>query len=94
MSIIKTGTHLIINNMRCYNPVFCFLILMYSCGELSPETKREIKQTGKEIAKQVTATAEHLDFTHAYIGYEAMPDSSDIRMYWKDDKGNILGSCV
>lgn len=78
--------------MRSYNPVLCFLILMYSCGDLSPETKREIKQTGKEIAKQVTATAEHLDITHAYIGYEVKADSGLIRMYWKDDRGNILGS--
>jgi uncharacterized protein YigE (DUF2233 family) len=70
----------------------CFLITLFSCNQLSPETKKQIKQSGKEIAKQVTATAEHLDFEHDYIGYEAKPDSGEIRMYWKDDKGVILSS--
>ncbi len=72
--------------------LFCFLISLFSCNQLSPETKKQIKQTGKEIAKQVTATSEHLDITHAYIGYEVKADSGQIRMYWKDDSGNILGS--
>ena len=65
---------------------------LFSCNNLSPETKKQIKKTGKEIAKQVTATVEHLDIAHDYIGYEANPDSGQIRMYWKDDAGNVLGS--
>ncbi len=69
-----------------------FIAVLISCTNLSPETKKQIKKTGKEIAKQVTATMEHLDMQHDYIGYEAKPDSSQIRMYWKDDAGNILGS--
>jgi uncharacterized protein YigE (DUF2233 family) len=78
--------------MRHYLYAFCFLIILLSCNNLSPENKKQIKKTGKEITKQVTATVEHLDLTHDYIGFEAKPDSGQIRMYWKDDKGNILGS--
>jgi len=78
--------------MRHYLFAFCFLIALQACNNLSPEQKKQIKKTGKDIAKQVTATAEHLDMAHDYIGYGATPDSSEIRMYWKDDDGNILGS--
>jgi len=68
------------------------LVSLSSCNNLSPDQKKQIKKTGKEIAKQVTATVEHLDMEHDYISYEANPDSGAIRMYWKDDLGNILGS--
>jgi uncharacterized protein YigE (DUF2233 family) len=78
--------------MRNYLYTFYFLIALQACNNLSPETKKQIKKTGKEIAKQVTATVEHLDMAHDYIGYEANPDSGQIRMYWKDDAGSILGS--
>lgn len=71
---------------------FCLLIALQACDNLPPETKKQIKKTGKEIAKQVTATVEHLDMAHDYISYEAISDSGEIRMYWKDDKGNIIGS--
>jgi uncharacterized protein YigE (DUF2233 family) len=78
--------------MRNYISVLFCIIILLSCNNLSPETKKQIKKTGKEITKQVAATVEHLDMEHDYIGYEANPDSSEIRMYWKDNKGNILGS--
>ena len=71
---------------------FLFIALLLSCDNLSPQQKKQIKKTGKEIAKQVTATVEHLDMQHDYIGYEANPDSGLIKMYWKDDAGNILGN--
>jgi uncharacterized protein YigE (DUF2233 family) len=73
------------------NKILCIIIL-FSCNNLSPEQKKQIKKTGKEIAKQVNATVEHLDMQHDYIGYEAKPDSGLIKMYWKDDAGNIFGS--
>ena len=69
-----------------------FTLFCYSCNNISPETKKEIKETGKEITKQAAATVEHFDLSHAYIGFEANPDSGEIRMYWKDEQGNILGS--
>lgn len=78
--------------MLHYLYAFCFSIALLACNNISPETKKKIKKTGKEIAKQVTATVEHLDMAHDYISFEANPDSSQIRMYWKDDAGNILGS--
>lgn len=71
---------------------FILIALQFSCNNLSPKTKKQIKETSKEIAKQITATAEHVDFAHDYIGYEAHPDSGQIRMYWKDADGKILGS--
>jgi membrane protein insertase Oxa1/YidC/SpoIIIJ len=37
--------------------------------------KKQIKETGAAIAKQVKATAEHLDMVHDYIGFEAHPNS-------------------
>jgi uncharacterized protein YigE (DUF2233 family) len=78
--------------MRHYLPVFICAIILCSCDNLSPETKKQIKKTGKEITKQVAATIEHLDMEHDYIGYEANPDSGQIRLYWKDDQENIIGS--
>lgn len=78
--------------MRHYLSAFICTIILLSCNNLSPDQKKQIKKTGKEIAKQVTATVEHLDMQHDYIGYEANPDSSEIRMYWKDGNNNILGS--
>jgi uncharacterized protein YigE (DUF2233 family) len=72
--------------------VFCFTMLLLSCNNISSNTKKQIKETGAVIAKQVKATAEHLDMVHDYIGYEVNPNSSQIRMYWKDDKGNVLGN--
>ena len=78
--------------MRHYLSTLYFITVLLSCNNLSPETKKQIKKTGKEIAKQITATTEHLDLNHDYIGYEVNPDSAEIRMYWKDDAGNILGS--
>jgi uncharacterized protein YigE (DUF2233 family) len=68
--------------------IILFLGLTASCNQLSPETKKEIKQAGKQIA----ATVEHFDPNNAYIGFEAKQDELQIRMYWKDAKGNILGS--
>ena len=76
--------------MRYYILALFFLMSLFSCNNLSPETKKQIKKTGKEIAKQVTATVDHLDMAHDYIGYEVNPDSAEIRMYWKDDAGNIF----
>jgi uncharacterized protein YigE (DUF2233 family) len=67
------------------------LLSLFSCN-LSPDTKKQIEKTGREVIKQVKATVDHIDGTHDYIGFEAKPDSSNIRMYWKDDKGTILGS--
>jgi uncharacterized protein YigE (DUF2233 family) len=74
------------------SPIILLLGLVASCTQLSPKTKKEIKEAGKEIAKQITAAAEHVDFKHEYIGFEAQPDSGEIRMYWKGADGNILGS--
>ncbi len=71
---------------------FILIALHFSCNNISPKTKKEIKEAGKEIAKQITATAEHVDFKHDYIGFEAHPDSGNIRMYWKDSAGNLLSS--
>lgn len=73
-------------------PLCIFVISLFACNNLSQETKKEIKRTGKEITKQVTATFEHLDMEHDYIGYEAIPGNGEIRMYWKDEQGNIFGS--
>jgi uncharacterized protein YigE (DUF2233 family) len=78
--------------MRLYFYTCCCMVLLLSCNNLSPQTEKDIKSAGKEIAKQLTATAEHLDLTHSYISYTANPDSGQIRMYWKDDEQNILGS--
>lgn len=78
--------------MRHYVYGFCFLILLYSCDNISPETEKKIKKEGKKIIKQVKATVDHLDMDHDYIGFESNSDSDEIRTYWKDDKGNILGS--
>lgn len=78
--------------MRQYIYAFCFSLALLSCNNLSPETGKQIKNEGRKIIKQVKATVDHLDLTHAYIGYEANPDSGEIRMYWKDASGNILGS--
>jgi uncharacterized protein YigE (DUF2233 family) len=68
--------------------IFSFL----NCNNLSPETKKQIEKSGREVVKQVKATVDHIDLVHDYTGFEAKPGSSDIRMYWKDDKGTILGS--
>ncbi len=78
--------------MRYYLYAFSFLIASLSCNNLSTETEKQIKKEGKKIIKQVKSTVDHLDATQDYIGFEAKPDSGEIRMYWKDDKGNILGS--
>jgi uncharacterized protein YigE (DUF2233 family) len=78
--------------MLHYLSALCLIITLLSCNNLSPETEKQIKKESKEIIKQVKATVEHLDMAHDYIGYEAKPDSGQIRMYWKDDAGNILGS--
>jgi uncharacterized protein YigE (DUF2233 family) len=84
--------HTKFNRMLHYRAVLSFLILLLSCNDISQKTEKQIKKTGKEIAKQVKATVEHMDAAHAYIGFEARKDSCEIRMYWKDDKGVILGS--
>jgi uncharacterized protein YigE (DUF2233 family) len=81
-----------IKNMRNHLPALCFMLALISCNNLSPETEKQIKKEGKKIIKQVKATVDHIDLAHDYIGFEAKPDSGEIRMYWKDDKGNILGS--
>ncbi len=78
--------------MRLYCYTFCFILLLNSCNNISSDTKKQIKEAGAAIAKQVKATAEHLDMVHDYIGFEAQADSGQIRLYWKDDKGNILGN--
>jgi uncharacterized protein YigE (DUF2233 family) len=67
------------------------IISLLSCN-LSPDTKKQIEKTGREVVRQVKATVDHIDGIHDYIGFEAKPDSSSIRMYWKDDRGAILGS--
>jgi uncharacterized protein YigE (DUF2233 family) len=77
--------------LRFFICCYCALAVC-SCNNFSPKTNKQIKETGKEIAKQITATAEHVDFTHDYIGYEAHPDSGQIHMYWKDDSGIVLSS--
>jgi hypothetical protein len=69
-----------------------FLLMSLLSCNLSPETKKQLEKTGKEVVKQVKATVDHIDGVHDYIGFEAKPDSSNIRMYWKDDKGALLGS--
>jgi uncharacterized protein YigE (DUF2233 family) len=66
------------------------LISLFSCNP-SPGTKKQIEKTGKEVVKQAKATLEHIDLAHDYISFESKPGST-IRMYWKDDKGTILGS--
>jgi uncharacterized protein YigE (DUF2233 family) len=78
--------------MGQYFYTFCFIMLLISCNNISPQTEKQIKKAGAAIAKQVKATAEHLDMVHDYIGFEANPDSGQIHMCWKDDNGNILGS--
>ncbi len=78
--------------MRLYWFTFYFTTLLISCNNISPQTEKEIKNAGKEIAKQAAATIEHFDLAHSYISYEAKPDSGEIRIYWKDDNGKILGS--
>ncbi len=78
--------------MRHHLFFLCFISTLFSCNNLSPQTEKQIKSAGKEIAKQAAATIEHLDLVHDYISYEAKPDSGQIRMYWKDDNGNVLGS--
>jgi uncharacterized protein YigE (DUF2233 family) len=78
--------------MRQVSYFFVFFTTLHSCTGLSPETKKQLKNSGKEMAKQISATAAHIDFTHDYIGYEAKPDSSEIRLYWKDNNGTVLGS--
>ena len=78
--------------MRHYLSAICFITILISCNNLSNETKQQIKKTGKQITKQVVATVEHVDMAHDYISYEVKPDSGQIRMYWKNDNGDILGS--
>jgi uncharacterized protein YigE (DUF2233 family) len=76
-----------------YSLLFGLLIISQAgCNNLLPETKKKIEKQGKEVIKQVKATIDHIDLVHDYIGFEAKPDSTDIRMYWKDDKGSTLGS--
>lgn len=78
--------------MRYWLYPFILIVFTFSCKNISTKTKKEIKDAGKEVAKQITATAGHIDFAHEYIGYEAHPDSGEIHMYWKGADGNILGS--
>ncbi len=78
--------------MLHYLAVLFFLIVLLSCNDVSQKTEKQIEKAGKEIVKQVEAAAEHMDGSHTYIGFEAGKDSCEIRMYWKDDKGVILGS--
>jgi uncharacterized protein YigE (DUF2233 family) len=70
---------------------YILFISLLGCNNLSPDTKKQIEKKGREVAKQVKATVEHIDGVHDYIGFEAIPGSS-IRMCWKDDKGAVLGS--
>lgn len=77
--------------MSKYSLLYFFTIVLFACGNLSPETKQQLKK-GKELAKQVKATVEHLDLKNDYITYEAQPDSGSIRMYWKGNNGQPLGS--
>jgi uncharacterized protein YigE (DUF2233 family) len=67
------------------------LISLLSCNNLSPDTKKQIEKTGREVVKQAKATVDHFDGIHDYIGFEARQGHS-IRMYWKHDNGTILGS--
>jgi uncharacterized protein YigE (DUF2233 family) len=80
------------NFMVHYLSACCLLICFISCNNVSEQTKKQIKQTGKEIAKQIEAAIEHTDLVHDYISFEAKKDSCAISMYWKNDKGIILGS--
>ncbi len=80
------------NRQPIFISILCIICVLCSCDYISTSTKKQIKKTGKEIAKQVSATIEHADGVHDYIGFEANKDSCEIRMYWKDDNGNILGS--
>jgi uncharacterized protein YigE (DUF2233 family) len=83
--------HLQLSPMAKYLLFGYCIIGLLACNNLSPETKKQIAK-GKELAKQVKATVEHIDLKQDYIGYEAHPDSGSIRMYWKDGNGSILGS--
>lgn len=77
--------------LRC--PALPFLFALFlSCNDATQKTEKQIEKAGKEIAKQVEAAAEHIAGSHAFVGFEAKKDSCEIRMYWKDDKGSILGS--
>lgn len=67
--------------------LFCQL----SCDQLTSQEKKQIKKTGKKIAKQIKATTDHFDASHGYIGFEAT-DASKIKMFWKDDKDIQLNS--
>lgn len=78
--------------MRHKTGIILLMAVFISCNNFPPETKKEIKETGKEIAKQITAAAAHVDFKHDYVGFEARSGSGEIRMYWKNNQGNILGS--
>lgn len=78
--------------MLRYPALLFFLLLLLSCNDAAQKTEKQIEKAGKEIAKQVEASVEQIAGSHAFVGFEAKKDSCEIRMYWKDDKGAILGS--
>ncbi len=77
--------------MKIATTLFFVSIIMLSCDSVSPSAQKQIEKTGKEIAKQVKATTDHFDTRYTYIGFEATPETK-IKMFWKDDRGALLGS--
>ncbi len=72
--------------------VLLALSVTNSCKEMDEATKTQLKKDGKKLAKQVSGALNNIQAKELYIAYEAPKDSTEIKMYWKDDAGNILGS--
>jgi uncharacterized protein YigE (DUF2233 family) len=70
----------------------CALLSQVACQEMDEATKKQIKKEGKKLAKQVGGALNNIQATEKFISYEAMNGVTEIKLYWKDDAGNILGS--
>jgi uncharacterized protein YigE (DUF2233 family) len=78
---------------KYFSIYFFLLILLFSaCKEIDESTKKQIKKEGKKLAKQVGGALNNIQATERFISFEALKNQTEIKMYWKDEAGNILGS--
>jgi uncharacterized protein YigE (DUF2233 family) len=78
-------------NCRIVYLIACLLIIS-ACDRIDEATKKQLKKEGKKVAKQVAVAAQHFDGKHTFVAFEAKQNTQRIKMFWKDNNGNILGS--
>jgi uncharacterized protein YigE (DUF2233 family) len=81
-------------NVLFFVSIFLFAAcnLKNGSNQISEKDKQQIEKEVKKIGKQIIGAAAHADAQKDFIAFEAKQNVHKIKMYWKDDNGNILGN--